>query len=167
MKSRKCTVCKEPMDWRLKVKCSECGMTNRINRSETKSSWCNNCCTPISCSAAPEDYIPNEISLSERLASIFMFLLLLGLSTYAIFYQHIEIPIGGRRRHASLYDFNGYEVTIPVLCFAFAMVGFLSSFIDHYDKRQNEHIYKSVRRYCLTIAFTLYIASIFFGHKIA
>lgn len=166
MKSRKCTSCKAPMDWRLKVKCSECGITNRINRSEVRSSWCSSCYTPIRSSAAPEDYIPNVIPLRERMASIFIFVILLGLSAYAIIYQHVEMPIGGRR-HASLYEFNGYEITVPVICFAFAMIGFLSSFVDHYDKRQNEHIYRAVRRYCLTIAFFLYVVSIFFGHKVA
>lgn len=168
MKSRKCSACKEPMDWRLKVKCSDCGITNHINRTEARTALCNNCYNPISSSATPEDYAPNKVPLRERLASLLISGLLIGMSTYAIIYKHIEIPIGGgRRRHGSLYEFSGYEITLPVISFVFAMVGFLASFIDHYDKRQNEHIYKSVRRFCLAIAFTLYTASIFVGHKIA
>ncbi|BAU74944.1 hypothetical protein KF707C_32560 [Metapseudomonas furukawaii] len=42
----------------------------------------------------------------------------------------------------------------------------ISVFLDHYDKRQNEHIYRKIGRYSLGLGFCCYTLAIFFGHQV-
>lgn len=163
IKSLRCTTCMQPLDWRLKIRCPDCGVTNHLNRIEITDARCSRCYSPIR--ANERGYIPNQIPLKERVLAILVACACIIATLYALFCQHLVLPYGSKYR-GHLWAFDGYAVILPSVALILAMIGLLSSVIDHYDQRDNEHVYKVVRRGSLGLALFIYLASIFFGHPL-
>lgn len=163
IKSLRCKTCRHPLDWRLKVKCPNCGVTNHLNRGETAKANCSRCYNTIR--ADKMGYIPNQVPVQERVLSILLACTFIAASLYALIYQHLVLPYGGKYR-GHFWRFDGYEMTLPVAALILAVIGLLSIVVDHYDKRENEHVYKVVRRCSLGMALLIYFVSIFFGHPL-
>ncbi|WP_044875335.1 hypothetical protein [Pseudomonas sp. LFM046] len=156
------------MDWRLEVICVDCGLRNFVTREEFRTGYCAGCGTPLCASSTEEDYVANQVTLLDRAASLLGALLLFGFSFYAIYEQHIRVAYGGRRggRHGFQLEFSGAEITLPVISLLFAAIGTFSVFLDHFDKRQNEHVYRKIGRYSLVLGYCCYVSSILFGHVV-
>ncbi|MGQ7818714.1 hypothetical protein [Metapseudomonas furukawaii] len=155
------------MDWRLEVICVDCGLRNFVTREEFRTGYCTGCTTLLGSSSTEEDYVPNQVTLLDRAASLIGAVVLFGLSAYVIYVQHFQLAYGGRRgRRALVLEFSGAEITLPVLSLLLGAVSVISVFLDHYDKRQNEHIYRKIGRYSLGLGFCCYTLAIFFGHQV-
>lgn len=102
-----------------------------------------------------KDYTPNEVPVKERIANAVIALLMVAYGTYGIWNQELYVPI-----------FRG-EVTLygDSLWFAFiaASVGslyFVLRVIDHYDKRNNEHLYRRFQIILRGVAVLIFIIAI-------
>ena len=163
IKSRRCYQCRHPLDRRLKVKCPECGVTNHLNRKECRGARCSQCYAFIR--SNDEGYVPNRISLQDRATYLMLACICIATSIYALINQHLVLPYGGKRR-GSFYYFDGYEITLPLISLVLAIIGLLAAFTDHYDDRENEHVYRAIRRYSLGLAYLLYMIGLAFGHRL-
>jgi hypothetical protein len=84
-------------------------------------------------------YLPNRVSPSERIACCVFALALIAHATMGVYIDDLVIP--GRRRSPPTH-LSGWEAWL----FAGAIYSFAASFIsrvvDHYDKKNNEHLYR-------------------------
>lgn len=115
----------------------------------------------------PGSYIPNEIPLKSRITSGIFASILIAISGYAIYRQHIVIPYAVKRRRNALFEFTGAETIIPILAMTFATIALLAIVLDHYDKRFNERTYQLITNIGMGIGLFLYMISMFFGHRVA
>jgi hypothetical protein len=167
LRSRKCVTCKKPMSWMHEVTCKNCGTTNEATSLELSTKACLSCKKPLLWTTNPELYIPNKVPLRGRIIFGVISILLIVLSVQAIFTQRIAIPYGGKYSRGVTLEFIGPEIAFPVLAIILAAIGFLAVVVDHYDKRFNEETYKIIANICIGVSLTLYIVSIFIGHRIS
>ena len=155
--SVRCNSCGKMMDWRLKHLCPYCDTLNILLERELNTASCRKCHSPLI-------YVPNTISLKNRVLSVVISATLISLSGYAIYTSKLELPIGGRKSY-TWYEFYGLEMTLPILAIILACLSMLSSIADHYDKRPNERTYRKFESYSSFAAFVFYMLSIFVGSK--
>ena len=162
----RCGGCSCILDWRLVLICNECGTEKKVLHTNLSAARCSKCNTNLSLNNSPTHYKPNVISIKERLVFLALSIFMLGVSSYAIINKKIILPLNSKRNPLALFEFSGFEVILPIISFLLAFVGFISIVIDHYDKRQNEHIYNKLIKYCLGGALFVYIIALLFGKKI-
>jgi len=88
-----------------------------------------------------KDYVPNKVSRRARLGNLVLAVLLISLGCYGIWKQELYLPLN-RRSDVTLY---GHATYVAMVAFSLGAIYFLLEVFDHYDKRNNEHIYKRLR----------------------
>jgi predicted membrane-bound mannosyltransferase len=127
-----------------------------------KNDGCVNCKYPLNWSFTEKPsissiFIPNFISLRTRLTHLAISLALILYSVYGIVHDKIDLIYG--RKYSStviVAHFHGYKKLIPLLGILVVIASLLSTFIDHYDKRQNERFYQLFSFYCLLAVIIVY-----------
>ncbi|WDE01688.1 hypothetical protein [Thalassomonas actiniarum] len=103
------------------------------------------------------NYIPNSISIGNRLLHIILSISLLFYGAYGVYTDDLYIP--SRR---DIFHFSGLAAWLVYAGMICLCAYLLSVVIDHYDKRDNEHqYYKFGKRIRLT-GFILFLIAIAF-----
>ncbi|MBZ9610426.1 hypothetical protein [Rheinheimera maricola] len=108
-----------------------------------------------------KDYVPNKISLGARLANLALAVLLILLGSYGILNEELYLPLG-RRAEVTLY---GVATYVAMLAFSLGAFYFLLEIVDHYDKRNNEHIYRRLRMIFRGFACMVFVSAIIVNLK--
>lgn len=106
---------------------------------------------------------PNFYPVHQRLAYLVLSIILLAYAIICVYYD--DFVIQGRRKAIHLHT---YPAWVMLLAFVATAANLLSFFIDHYDKRNNEHKYerfaeisKKVGWFFFVAALVLHIAQLF------
>lgn len=167
-KSYRCQACKEPLDWRLKVLCNNCGHTNRIFSDEKEVAKCKKCEHDIKWSIDPSTFQPNIIPLKTRVVLFALTGFLVIANIYGLLLGKYVVPIGCTRHgkcHVN-FIFEGWDTLIPLLSSLLGIISFSLTIIDHYDRRQNEYLYKTIISATAWSALILYFITPFFGARL-
>ena len=84
-----------------------------------------------------KDYVPNYVPLKNRVTNLVLICLLLGYGLFG-FYRG-ELFVAYRRSEVILY---GNALLIALVSFLLGCAYLALAIIDHYDKRNNEHVYR-------------------------
>ena len=88
-------------------------------------------------------YVPNKISLVERVMNIIFSAFLLIYGSHGIYINDLYMP-GKHSRGINLHDEPALVMYAAFICGCLVM---LSVVVDHYDERDNEHKYKLFAKY--------------------
>ena len=109
------------------------------------------------------EYIPNRISGPERFINVLYALFILALAALGLFYGELLLP-GKRTSGPTGLGLQGLPAWLMYGAMACAICVLLSSVVDHYDRRNNEPIYRrfaQVSRVCgwslFVLALVLYV----------
>lgn len=105
---------------------------------------CPGCNSEYAISNDDTRYSPNAIPKLERWLSLAIGIPLV-IYSFAVTYLPSMYLILGGRRNADIFEFTGISKIPATLALLSATALVLSSAIDHYDKRNNEPLYKSIR----------------------
>lgn len=100
-------------------------------------------------------HYPNQISKLLRRKYL---LQSFGIALYAIFglcLGKVAIPI-----RFQAYTFEGVAALVLISAMFMAIFNMLSVVIDHYDKRNNEHIYQRFARFTHILGWVLFVLAI-------
>ena len=84
-------------------------------------------------------YLPNRLSVAERLAYFALALALVAHATLGAYIDDLVIP--GRRRSPSIHV-HGWQAWLIAGAIYLVAISLVSRVIDHYDKRNNENRYR-------------------------
>jgi hypothetical protein len=106
--------------------------------------------------------MPNFIPLRQRLGYGLATVVLMGLAAYSLYFG--ELPLTSHRTPGvSLMTGPALWFMIPAL--GLGCIAFLSLIVDHYDRRDNERVYRTVVTWCtraaLLLAFVAYAVDFF------
>ena len=113
-------------------------------------------------SESSENYVPNEVSLSERVINKVLIVFLLCYGAYGVYNGSLYLPLG--RGEVTL---EGNAVYFGFASLILGAIYFLVEIIDHYDKRDNEFTYKRIRAAIrgLAVLILLFTCAISFALK--
>lgn len=103
-----------------------------------------------------KDYVPNTVPRSIRIGNLILAFVLILLGGYGIWNEELYLPLG-RRSEVTLY---GDATYVAMVSFIFGALYFLLEIFDHYDKRNNEHVYKQFRIIFRGFAFMAFVVAI-------
>jgi hypothetical protein len=109
-----------------------------------------------------ENYVPNEVSLSERVINKVLIAFLLCYGAYGVYSGSLYLPLG--RGEVTL---EGNAVYFGFASLILGAIYFLVEIIDHYDTRDNEFTYKRIRAAIrgLAVLILLFTCAISFALK--
>lgn len=84
-------------------------------------------------------YLPNRLSILERLAYCVLALTLFAHATLGVYIDDLIIP--GRRGNDNSH-FHGWQAWLIACAIYLVVLSLISRIIDHYDKRNNEQRYR-------------------------
>ena len=99
-------------------------------------------------------YKPNFVSLKVRIWSAVGAVYLLCFMTAILAMGYVFLP--GKRSGVLLSGFPTLMIAIGALTLCAAIV---LTIVDHYDARQNEHVYKAAKIFCYKITAVLFIGA--------
>lgn len=98
------------------------------------------------------NYQPNFYPVNQRFAFLVLSILLLAFTIAGACYNDLPMP---ERVH--LHDLS---VWVMLAAFISAAVNLLSFFIDHYDKRDNEHKYEKFANFSKKAGWILFVGAL-------
>ncbi|WP_299775945.1 hypothetical protein [uncultured Pseudoteredinibacter sp.] len=104
-------------------------------------------------------YIPNKISLAERLWNIALSALLLIYGGYGIYINDLYLPA----RTGSGLSLHDGPAILMFGAFACGALVMLSVVVDHYDERDNEYKYQVFARVFKYLAWSLFAAALIYN----
>jgi hypothetical protein len=96
------------------------------------------------------------VSLKERLINVAAAVFLLAYGTYGVYVNDLFIP-GKRSKGIHLHDVPAWIMYGAFICACCVLV---SEVIDHYDKRDNEHMYHRFANFFKYVGWTFFGLSI-------
>ncbi|SEL62395.1 hypothetical protein SAMN05216262_11566 [Colwellia chukchiensis] len=102
------------------------------------------------------EFTPNHIPKSTRIFNVLWGLGLIVLAAYAWFVGPITIPGKG---NSSGLTYEGNALIIFSIAAVIGAINLFLTIVDHYDKRDNEYLYKNASKYCTCLAVVLVIVA--------
>jgi hypothetical protein len=102
-----------------------------------------------------EEYVPNEVPLIERVRNIFISAFAIFGGAYGVSIN--DLPVSLCRRCDMVYNFSNEAMIVMYIAMLFLSACFISEVVDHYDKRNNEHLYHKISNYTLWPGIALFI----------
>ena len=103
-------------------------------------------------------HIPNSIPLADRITNFIFSVILIAYGGYGIYINDLYLP-GGRRSRGGIH-LHDEPALIMYAAFICGCLVMLSVIIDHYDKRNNEHKYKTFAKVFKYIGWGLFWVSV-------
>lgn len=107
------------------------------------------------------EYTPNHIPKQIRIFNIVWILILIGLAVYGAFYGSIYWP--GKSGNQGIL-FEGASLIFFIIALVVSAVNTIITLVDHYDKRNNEGIYKKASYYLNILGVIAVIAAFGFQY---
>jgi len=98
---------------------------------------------------------PNFYPVNERLACLVFSIVLLTYAVIGVYYDDFILP-----SKRGILHLHGYSTWVMLLAFVSAAANLLSLFIDHYDKRDNEHKYKRFANLSKKVGWFFFFAAL-------
>lgn len=105
------------------------------------------------------NYIPNEIPLKTRITNAFFSMGIIFYGGYGLHINELWVPLS-KRTSIVLTNTSAVLMFFAILCLSVMM---LAEVVDHYDKRDNEHIYYKVALYSKYIGYAAFGVAILVG----
>lgn len=95
-------------------------------------------------------YVPNQLSLEARLVNLFLSILFIIGGGYGVWMNDLVIAMGRERFNTrQVYHLRNEAAIIMYIGLFLVSVCLVSEIIDHYDKRNNQHIYHKIATFTL------------------
>ena len=104
-------------------------------------------------------YKPNAVPVRERLARIALSAALVLFAVIALLADDFWIPTGKANSGPGIH-LHGTAVWMMGSAVVCACVVILSAVVDHYDKRDNEHVYRKVEMLFTIAGFSVFISAL-------
>ena len=104
---------------------------------------------------ADRDYTPNHVPLESRIYRSICILFLLFYGAYGLFTGELYLVYG--RGEITLF---ANAVYVAFISFVVGSLYFALGIIDHYDKRNNEHVYRRLEAILKGLAFLIFITAL-------
>lgn len=98
---------------------------------------------------------PNFYPVNQRFACLFFSVILLVYAGISVYYN--DFPIPSKRKILHLHD---YPAWVMLLAFMATAANLTSIFIDHYDKRDNEHKYEQFAKVSSKTGWVLFVLAL-------
>jgi hypothetical protein len=102
-----------------------------------------------------KEHKPNRIPRSERAINVLYALVILGLGALGMFKGELLLP-GKRTAGPAGVAMQGLAAWLMYAAMACAVCVLLSTVLDHYDRRDNEAVYRQVARVGKVIGWVLF-----------
>ncbi|WP_299263143.1 hypothetical protein [uncultured Psychrosphaera sp.] len=106
-----------------------------------------------------KDYIPNYIPTKKRIERLILIIVLLAYGGYGLFKGELYLAYG--RGDVTLYG-NAIYIAFSALVVAVAYLAL--GIVDHYDKRNNEHVYRRFEAILKGLAVLILLTAIFVNY---
>jgi hypothetical protein len=90
------------------------------------------------------EYVPNQISIQARLINLIVSILFIVGGGYGVLMHDLAVVLGGKSLTRQVYHLHDTAAIIMYIGLLLVSVCLVSEIIDHYDKRNNEHIYHKI-----------------------
>ena len=139
--------------------CKKCGYTRYFYKEYAiENHICPGCKSEYAISNDDTRYTPNAIPKLEKWLSLAIGIPLVIYSFSITYLPSVHLILFGRRS-ADVLEFNGISRVPATVALLSATAFVLSAAFDHYDKRNNETLYKSIRFWAaLMYPFLMFIA---------
>ncbi len=97
----------------------------------------------------------NFYPFNQRLAFLVLSIILLVYAIIGVYYDDFMMP--GKR---GILHLHGYSTWVMLLAFIATAANLLSFFIDHYDKRDNEHKYEKFAAFSKKAGWFFFVAAL-------
>lgn len=108
----------------------------------------------LSDSFAP--YKPNEVPKKKRIINTALSILFLIYGTYGVITDHLILPAKGGKT-LTLYGYPAWIMYLALLCL---VANLLAVVIDHYDRRDNEALYRSLSTQTRRLGWMLFTVAL-------
>jgi len=106
-----------------------------------------------------EKYIPNEVPLYDRIKNIVLSVAMAIFGTMGLIDNDLAVSVC--RRCEEVYHFSGIAAVIMYIALMTMCVSFVSEVVDHYDKRNNEHVYHKISNWTLLPSVGLFVLAFY------
>lgn len=94
-------------------------------------------------------YVPNEVPLRRRLENFIFASIFIVSGGYGVWKDDLMITLGGASRGhvrgaATIYHLHGQLAMMMYIGTLLFCVALIAPIVDHYDKRNNQHIYHKI-----------------------
>jgi len=103
-------------------------------------------------------YIPNQVSIGKRVINIIISLSVLSYAIYGLIYDKLVIP-----SNTGSFELYGFSIYIMLVAAILLAVYLLSFVLDHYDRRNNEIIYRKIQRYSSRLGLAMLCVALSVG----
>ncbi len=104
-----------------------------------------------------EEYIPNEVPIHEQIRNVVLSLFAIIGGGIGLMNNNVAVKIC--RRCDTVYHFNGVEAYIMYIALLLFSACFMSEVVDHYDKRNNEHLYHRFSNFTLWPGIAFFVTA--------
>lgn len=140
-------------------KCKNCGVIKEVVEARFNKGVCYACRRSLHAGGhGGQKQYPVRLKIFLSVSSLCCFMLV----AYAVYYQSIVLPYGGRRTRSRLLEFKGLGITVPTLALLLFAFGLLAALIVVH-RGSNEKSHERFIRNCLVSGVLFYWISIFFG----
>jgi len=108
-----------------------------------------------------KEYIPNKVPLKKRASNIFQSVLFIVYGGYSFYIGSLYIP--GRTTNG--VHLSGLQANLVYISMILAVLGMISTILDHYDKRDNERMYNNFTKFANFIALLFLVSGLFMFDK--
>ena len=92
-----------------------------------------------------KDYIPSKISLQTRALNLVVSIFFIIVGGYGVWQNDLMITLGGGRCcPVKAYHLHDQVAILMYLGLLLVSICLISEIVDHYDKRNNEQIYRRI-----------------------
>lgn len=103
-----------------------------------------------------KEYVPNQISIESRLVNLILSSIFIVGGGYGVWRNDLVVRLG-KSPTIQVYHLRDQAAIIMYLGLLLVSTSFISEIVDHYDKRNNEHIYHKIAAYTLAPGAVLVI----------
>ena len=110
-----------------------------------------------------KEYVPNRVSIWARLLNLILSSIFIIWGGYSVWQNDLVVIIGSIPRQLQEHHLHGKAAVVMYMGLLFVSACLISEIVDHYDKRNNEHIYHRIATWTLWPGVFLCMIGILIG----
>lgn len=108
-----------------------------------------------------DEYIPNKVPLWNRLKNLFISAFFIIYGGYGVWVNDLAIKLGRYSLKRKIYHLHDEAAVVMYIGLLLVSLCFFSEIIDHYDRRDNEHLYHKIANYTLWPGIIFCVTALF------